>query len=137
MERAFRRDLDALADVFAHVSEFVAEQGLDDAAAYALNLAIEELFVNMVRYNPENLNDITIDLKAAAGSVTAVLTDYDTEPFDPTGLEPYEVTKPLAERQPGGLGIHLVRSVMDEVAYEYADRKSKITLTRHLGKRHD
>jgi serine/threonine-protein kinase RsbW len=134
MERAFKRDLDALVDVFTCVSGFVSEHGLDDATAYALNLAIEELFVNMVRYNPENPNDIVINLEADSGSVTASLTDFDVEPFDLTRFEPYDASRPLAERRPGGLGIHLVRSVMDEVSYKYRDRESKIVVTKYLGK---
>jgi serine/threonine-protein kinase RsbW len=135
MERTFKRDVDALAEVFALVSEFSGEQGLDDSTAYALNLAIEELFVNMVRHNPENPNDIVIDLSAESGSVTVSLTDFDVEPFDPTKFEPYDASRPLAERRPGGLGIHLVRSVMDHVSYEYSDGESRITLTKHLGKK--
>ncbi len=135
MERAFRRDLDALADIFAHVSGFAGEHGLDDATAFALNLAIEELFVNMVRYNPENLNDIVLDLRADSASVTATLTDIEVAPFDPTGFEPYDPSRPLAERRPGGLGIHLVMSAMDDVSYEYRDGESKVTLTKYLGKK--
>ena len=136
MERAFKRDISLLEEVFAFVSRFAQQQGLDDASVYALYLAIEELFVNMVRYNPGNPNNILISLQADQGKVIASLTDFDVEPFDLTKFQPYDTEKPLAERRPGGLGIHLVRTIMDDVSYEYRDRTSRIMLTKYLGKAH-
>jgi anti-sigma regulatory factor (Ser/Thr protein kinase) len=70
------------------------------------------------------------------GKVIVSLTDFDVEPFDITKFKPYDAGLPLAERKPGGLGIHLVRAVMDEVTYEYENRCSRITLTKQAGKAH-
>jgi serine/threonine-protein kinase RsbW len=136
MERAFKRHLGVLEDIFSFVSEFVDESGIDSATAYALNLAIEELFVNMVRYNPDNPNDIVIGLEMDRSKVIASLTDFGANPLDINGFRPYDAKLPLADRKPGGLGIHLVRAMMDDVTYEYRDGTSKITLTKRLGKAH-
>ena len=54
-------------------------------------------------------------------------------PFDPTKHDSVDIDQPIGERTPGGLGIHLVKKMMDEVIYEYADRSCKITLIKRLG----
>jgi serine/threonine-protein kinase RsbW len=60
------------------------------------------------------------------------VTDFDVEPFDITKAEKVDVDLPLSERKPGGLGIHFVRDMADSVAYDYTDRRSKVTITKKL-----
>jgi anti-sigma regulatory factor (Ser/Thr protein kinase) len=55
--------------------------------------------------------------------------------FDPTAARPVDPKRPLEEREPGGLGLQLVRSVMDDVAYEHRDGGARVTVTKHLGPR--
>jgi len=134
MDKTCKRDLSYLEDIFAFINDFVVEHHLSESISYALKLAIEEIFVNMVKYNPENTNDILIELRANQDKVVVTLTDSDVEPFDITKFTPESVDRPLEEREPGGLGIHLVRAFMDEVGYEYNDRQGRITLTKYLRK---
>ncbi len=134
MEMACKRELGSLENIFAFINTFVLEHHLSEATSYALGLAIEEIYVNMVRYNLGNPNDIMIQLRADQDKVVVTLTDSDVEPFDITKFTPKSLDRPLAEREPGGLGIHLVRAFMDEVDYEYENRQSRITLTKYLGK---
>ena len=133
MEKACKRDLGFLDNLFTFISDFAAGHNLDESVSYALNLAIEEIFVNMVRYNPDNTNDIVVELRADQDKVVVTLTESDVEPFDITKFTPKSIDRPLEEREPGGLGIHLVRTVMDEVGYEYNDRQGRVTLTKYLG----
>jgi anti-sigma regulatory factor (Ser/Thr protein kinase) len=65
--------------------------------------------------------------------LTVRLTDFDVEPFDVTRAPAVDIDKPLAERQIGGLGLHLVRKMADTLRYEFADRRSTITFTMTLG----
>jgi serine/threonine-protein kinase RsbW len=134
MEITFKRDIALLEGVFRFVSLFARRHNLSDADVFGLNLAIEEIFVNMVRYDPGNTNPVSVKLEMDRGQVVAVLRDRGARPFDPTKVRPYDTTKSIEERIPGGLGIHLVRSVMDDVSYEYKNGESVITLTRHVGK---
>jgi len=60
------------------------------------------------------------------------LTDFDVESFDVTHAPAVDIDKPLSERQPGGLGLHLVRQMADTLHYEYAERRSTITFTKAL-----
>jgi anti-sigma regulatory factor (Ser/Thr protein kinase) len=134
MERKFARTIDALDDVFGFVSEFAVHNGLGDSVAFKLDLAIEELFVNMVKYNPDSHSDILISISKGDDSLVLTLTDFDVEPFDVTAADAYDIGQPLESRPIGSLGIHLVKSIIDEISYEYKDRQSKITLIKNLGK---
>ena len=136
MERAFKREIALLESVFEFVSSFADRHDLDETAVFELDLAIEELFVNMVKYNPANSNRITVNLQMDPDRIIATVKDRGSVPFDPTKSRPYDTTTSLQERVPGGLGLHLVRSVMDDISYEYTDGESVVTLTKLLGKQH-
>lgn len=134
MERGFKREIAALDSVFEFVSLFANRYGVGGTAVLKLSLAIEELFVNMVRYNPAGETEIVIGLRMEGDMAVATLKDPGAKPFDPTKVQAYDVSKPIAERVPGGLGIHLVRSVMDGFSYECKEDGSLITLTKRVGK---
>ncbi|MGD8627482.1 MAG: ATP-binding protein [bacterium] len=134
MERACKRHLDSLDSLFNFINDFALEHHLSESDSYGLKLAIEEIFVNMVRYNPDNTNDIVVELRADQDKVIVTLTDSDVERFDITKFTPNSIDRPIEDREPGGLGIRLVRSFMDEVSYDYRDRQGRITLTKYLGK---
>jgi serine/threonine-protein kinase RsbW len=133
-ERRFNRRLDAAEDISVFVSDFTARHDVSDSVAFKLNLAVEELFVNMVKYNPQNRNDILIGLAKGADRLVVSMTDFGVEPFDITKADEYDTTRPLEKRPIGGLGIHLARSMVDEIAYRYENGQSRITLIKHLGK---
>ena len=65
-----------------------------------------------------------------------VLTDYDVDRFDVTEAPGANVDLPIEQRRPGGLGLHLVRCMLDRVDYEYSDveRRSRIRFRKTLGK---
>jgi serine/threonine-protein kinase RsbW len=94
---------------------------------------VEELFTNMVKYNPDAIRDIALSFGQNNSTLTVRLTDFDVAPFDVTRAPPVDVTKPLEERAIGGLGLHLVRQMADTIRYEYADGRSTITFTKALG----
>jgi anti-sigma regulatory factor (Ser/Thr protein kinase) len=94
---------------------------------HVVDLATEELFVNMVTYNTESEEDILIQMIPHEHGIEVSLTDYNVERFDPTGAGRVDVEAPLEERTPGGLGLYLVLKMVDSIHYEYRNRKSKIT----------
>ncbi|HVS03595.1 MAG TPA: ATP-binding protein [Thermoanaerobaculia bacterium] len=126
-ERCFAKALGSLRDVFDFLDAFVGEHGLDGNAAFYLHLVTEEVFTNMVKYNTMSSHDIRIAIDKVADGVALELTDFDVEPFDPGGAAEVDVNAPLERRRPGGLGLHLVRSMTDELAYDYQDRQLKVT----------
>ncbi|RMF65990.1 MAG: ATP-binding protein [Calditrichaeota bacterium] len=134
MQRTFGRNIDALENIFAFNSEFAKRNGIGKATLGFIDFVTEELFTNMVKYNPGNTNEILIQLRRDGDKVVVTLTDFDVEPFDVTQKRDVNVRQALAQRKVGGLGLHLVQQMADEIKYEYKDRTSKITLTKRLEK---
>ena len=104
MRRSFPREMASLEAIVAFVREFLAREGLGDGAAYELDLVLEELFTNLVKYGRGARGDVEISLECAADGVMAELREFDAEAFDPTLLPEVDVNRPVAERRPGGLG---------------------------------
>jgi len=132
MEKRFKKSLDSLNSIFQFTDEFATKHNLDPGALFSLNLVVEELFTNIVKYNPENKNDVLIELDKKSHDLIIALTDFDARPFDITQRPTLNLSQYLEERRVGGLGIHLVKQMMDKIEHEYKDRCSKIILTKHL-----
>ncbi len=107
-------------------------RGINDDVTREMQFVVEEVFTNMVRYNRESCNDVSIRLHLENGALSVSLADRDVHDYNPNQRPPIDVEQPLQERKPGGLGIHLVREMMDDVQYEYKDRTARITLIKHL-----
>jgi serine/threonine-protein kinase RsbW len=133
MERRFRRTVDALEEVFGFISDFAARHRLGEDVLFGLNLAIEEVFVNMVRHTKGD-SDILIELNSEGTKLIASMTDFDVEAFDLTKADEYDTHRPLEDRPIGRLGIHLVKSVVDEITYDYHNGQSRITMIKSLGR---
>jgi anti-sigma regulatory factor (Ser/Thr protein kinase) len=73
---------------------------------------------------------VRIGVIAIDAGVEVTLIDHDVEPFDVTRAPDVDIHAPIGEREPGGLGLHLIRRMADSVHYEYATetRESRITL---------
>jgi anti-sigma regulatory factor (Ser/Thr protein kinase) len=133
MEKAFERSFDSLEGIFAFTGEFFARESIDPGEHHAVELAVEELFTNMVKYNAGSSAAIVLRMERCNGDLRIVLTDPDADHFDPTAIEAPRVDRPVEEREPGRLGLFLVRKLMDRIEYEYDGRRSRITLTKTLG----
>jgi anti-sigma regulatory factor (Ser/Thr protein kinase) len=132
VERHFPRRFDALDAIFAFVEEFLASETLDPQHAFDVNLVVEELFTNMVKYARDGVHDIAMALSRDPRGIVITLRDFDVERFDVTKAPEVDVSRPLAERRVGGLGIHFVRQVADRIQYDYRDRTSTITVWKRL-----
>lgn len=127
MERKFDRSFAELENIVAMTEAVFMDAGLDSSMRNVVDLAVEELFVNMVNYNTETSHQISIAMQAYDNGIDVSLTDYDVERFDPTLAGQANVDAPLEERTPGGLGLFLVLKMVDSIQYQYRNRQSKIT----------
>lgn len=127
MKQPYPRDLEALQKIVADTEHFFETRNIDVALRPKVDLAIEELFVNMVTYNTETDHEIEIKMKAINNGIEVSLVDRGVEPFDPTQPRTVDVSSPLVERKPGGLGLFLVLKMVDSIHYEYENRTSTIT----------
>ncbi len=133
MQRSFKRDLSSLAPLFEFTGEFSATHQFDDATTFAMNLAVEELFTNMVKYGGGD-DKVFVALDVISDDLVIELVHAGAQAFNPTEAAAPDPKQPLEERMPGGLGLQLVRSVMDHIAYQHTDGSSHIKLVKHLGK---
>lgn len=127
MDKKFKRSFDELKNIVALTDEFFNDHDLDPSQRYVVDLATEELFVNMVTYNVESHEDILIQMIPHDHGVEVSLTDYDVERFDPTEVQAVDIDSSAEVRVPGGLGLYLVLKMVDSIHYEYRNRQSKIT----------
>ena len=132
VERRFPRAVGSLDAIFAFIGDFVDARGLDPELKYDVGLAAEELFTNLVKYGRGEQRDICMALDAEPDRLVLVIQDFDADPFDVTQAEPPSFDAPPSERRRGGLGIHLVKQITDELRYEYANRTSTITVIKRL-----
>ena len=131
-ERKFKRELNSLEGVFGFISDVINENKINEGIAFSINLAVEELFTNMVKYNPGKAGDIVIRLGREDNQLRVDLIDIESKPFDITKTPEVDTGKPLDDRNPGGLGIHLVKKMMDNILYDYSNGTSTITLIKNL-----
>lgn len=130
-----RNSVSELAPLTGIVDAFARRAGLADAVAHALHIAVDEMVSNIILhgYDEAERGEHTIRIRLSADEDSAVLRIEDRgRPFNPLAYPPPDVDAPLEEREVGGLGVHLVRSLMDEVAYEYVGGANRVTLTRRF-----
>ena len=109
---------------------------LPDKVVSDLNLALEEVFSNIIRHGYEGREDreVTIALHLAPEEITATVEDTGV-PFNPLELPDPDLTVPLEERKVGGLGVYLVRQLMDEVDYRTEGGRNILRLTKRIATR--
>ena len=132
MQHKFDRKIDALPQVFEQTRTFYAAEGIAAEDALAIDLAIEELFTNLVQHQPAECGDVEIRLESDGAEATVALTGRELPPYDPTHTPEPDVTQPLEEREPGGLGVHLTRQVVDAFWYRYENGVGETTFRRRL-----
>jgi len=136
VQRAFGRSFASIARIFEFTSEFFARAGIDPRLLPAVDLVVEELFTNMVKYGKADDpgKGVRIDMATVEGGVEVSLTDFGVDPFDVTRAPDADTELPIEQRRPGGLGLHLIRRLVDSWGYEHSKerRESRITFTKTL-----
>ena len=130
MQKKFHRSFDSLEDIFEFTEGFFAGENVAESIRFPVHFVMEELFTNMVKYNPGNTNDILLDVGADNGGVKVQLTDFDVDNFDVSEIPDVDVEMPLEQRTPGGLGLHLIHKMVDSLNYQYEGRRSTVTFTK-------
>lgn len=122
-----------LAALTRFLQEFWSAAKLPPAQALHFELALEEVFMNIVMHgsHPGVAAQVAVSLLAVDGGLTMTVED-DGPGFDPLTLPPPDLTASLAERRVGGLGVFLVRRIMDAVRYERVGTHNRLTMTKSL-----
>ena len=127
-------DIETIPQLNEFIDLVAEEVGLDMSLTMSLNLAMEEAVVNVMDYAyPDGQKgDVEIEVTADQEWMTFVITDTGIA-FDPTMKEDADTTLSAEERPIGGLGIFLVRQLMDVIEYKRQDNKNVLTLRKKLG----
>jgi anti-sigma regulatory factor (Ser/Thr protein kinase) len=115
-------------------TEFADRNQLPAEELSRLLLILDELFSNVVRHGYEGAaanGTVEVTLSVARGRLGIEIAD-DGRPFDPLAAPVPDLDLPASERQPGGLGIHFVRKLVDEARYVRRGRRNRLTLSRRI-----
>lgn len=120
------------------IETFCHARAVSAAAAYRVLLAVEELLTNLIWHG--SVAEAEAGASAHQATVTVRHDDHgllvtfedDGRPFDPLSAPAPDFDLPLEERRVGGLGVHLFRTLFDEVRYERAGDRNRTTLTLRL-----
>ena len=126
---------DKLDDLMIFIDSHLEEFGCSMKAQMQIDVAVEELFVNIANYAyaPEIGNaTIRMIFSDEPGKVTIVFIDSGV-PYDPLKKEDPDITLSVDERAIGGLGIFMVKKSMDDMFYEYKDGQNILSIVKKLG----
>ena len=128
-----KNDLAELETVNQALEEYSELHQLPAGALNAVSLALDEIITNLVSYGYQDHEEHYIDIRVslARGQLSLIVEDNGVA-FNPLETDSPDTSSALEDRPVGGLGIHLVRSVMDEVAYNYRNERNCLTMTKKL-----
>lgn len=132
-ELKFKNEEQELSRVAGFMEEVCDELQLDPHLAMKLQLAIEEMVVNVISYAyPKgSFADISLTVEADGKELTIVLSDSGV-PFDPTAKDDPDLDVDPMDRQQGGMGILIVKNIMNEVSYQRLGDTNQLTMKKTL-----
>ena len=135
LSAVLRNDRSEILRMAALAEQFGAEAHLPDEDVMTVNLVLDEIVANVIEnaYDDAGEHEILVSLTRDGDTLTVRVED-DGRAFDPLQVAPPDLDLPIEERPVGGLGIHLVRSVMDAVDYERRDGRNVLTMRKTIGR---
>ena len=127
--------IQAKAENMSVVTDFITIQlkkaGITGKIINSLNIAADEIFSNICKYAyPSVPGDVNISVKTGTDGVRVTFTDTGI-PFDPLEMPDPDITQSAEERDFGGLGILMVKKLMDETMYSYEDGRNVLTVFKN------
>jgi serine/threonine-protein kinase RsbW len=124
--------LDEIRDLVAEVAR---EGGFSEKEVYSLQLAADEAASNIIEHAYAGVSNASLDVTCELTGDELTITMHDTgKPFDPSKVKQPNLKADLSERQIGGLGLYLMRKLMDDVQYEANSRTGNVlTMIKRRG----
>ncbi|MDE7323218.1 MAG: ATP-binding protein [Lachnospiraceae bacterium] len=126
-------DLTALGEVTLFVNSFMERIGCDEKTKRQTDIAVEEIFVNICNYAySEDDGKVTVEVRND-GSRKLVLTFSDRGVrYNPLEKPDPDITLGAQDRKIGGLGIYMVKNIMDELSYRHENDKNILTIVKYI-----
>lgn len=127
-KKIFPAKIDQIPDITEYVSGFAQDANLHPKQLIHLQVAIDEVVANICQYAYQKPpGEIMVNIESGEGKFTVDFIDEGI-PFDPLSADEPDINAEIAERDAGGLGIFLVRRLIDEVHYKREESKNTLTL---------
>ncbi|MGC1481534.1 MAG: ATP-binding protein [Chthoniobacterales bacterium] len=130
--RLFQKNtFDDLVRLSRQSTNFLEEHNTPKSAIFAVELTIEELVTNTIKYGYEDDEEHVIDVVVAKddATVTVIVSD-DGHEFDPLSAAAPDLESSAEDREIGGLGIHLLKNLMTDLRYERAGERNVVTAVK-------
>lgn len=132
MQKHFKRDIHSLTQIFEFTRLFKTIHQLDSHAVFTIEIILEEIFSNIIKYNHGENSDVLIKLLLIDQIILIKIIHHSEEPFDISNTDNYNTSATLDQRPIGKLGIHLVKNLADHISYQYQGGQSKITIKKRI-----
>jgi serine/threonine-protein kinase RsbW len=134
VKSTFEANYESLETIRDFVGRSAEQSGLSERDVYAVQLATDEAVTNIIQhaFGGEGNDEINIECDISPGKMTITIHDRG-KPFDPGSVPEPNVKAELKDRKIGGLGMYLIRNMMDEVHYTSSpERGNTLRLVKHL-----
>lgn len=132
-EFTMNAEISALTDILDRIGNLLSQHGISGDLISDIELAIDEAVTNSILhgYGENETGTIRLLIQLHSDRVEMTIEDQGV-PFDPTTFEPVTNDGNISDRVPGGLGIVLIRNVMDEVTYRREDGNNILRLVKRM-----
>jgi serine/threonine-protein kinase RsbW len=128
-----KNSLNELSRLTGSVSEYLQQFELAPDAQADVTLILEELFINIVRHGYIDAGEHYVAIEVGVkGSEVAMMVEDTGVPFNPLEMPAPDTTLPVADRQVGGLGIHIVLALTDSFTYERREGLNRVVMTKRV-----
>ena len=133
--KIFKADVKELDNLFEYSRSLLEVLDFPKRDIIMINTALEEVFVNVAKYAYEGTGEVEVTLSNDKNKVTFVFRDSGRA-FNPLEKEDPNLAVNAEDREIGGLGIYMVKNIMDETFYEYKDNHNVLTLVKYRNGKH-
>jgi Amt family ammonium transporter len=134
LQMSVKNDLSEIATINATFGEFAKEHNLPTKIRRRMSVAFDDLLNNVISYafQDEDEHEVEIRAELTGDRLTVTISD-DGIPFNPLGITVPDTSASLEEREVGGLGIHLVRNMADDISYQRRIDRNVLSVVMHVG----
>ena len=123
--------LSELNSLCRHLEDCGDAMELPQKCLFEINLGLDEVFTNIISYGFEDESEHQIKFSLAKEKETLVVqVEDDGRPFNPLDVASPEISLDLDEVNIGGMGIHLIKKLMDDIVYQRVEGKNKLVLKK-------